>query len=330
MWNLNERTMTLCDALVDGAHTFEIERRVTACGTVLLDCGIDVPGSIEAGLLLARICLADLADVQLVDCEQTLDPRQTDLDRCVQVTTDQPVAACMASQYAGWEVKEGSFFAMGSGPMRAAAAREPLFQEPLFVEGQYRERSESCVGVLESSKFPPEEVCQRTATRCGIEASQLTLLVAPTRSMAGGLQVVARSVETALHKLHELGFDLGRVVHGHGSAPLPPPTEDDLAAIGRTNDAILYGGQVTLKVRGDDRSLQEIGPRTPSCASADYGLPFAEVLARCDHDFYQIDPLLFSPAVVTLENVETGNCFRYGQVDCEVLARSFGRSVGSS
>ena len=324
MGQLNERALLLGDMLVGGARHFGIERHVLACGTVLLDCGVKAPGSVEAGLYLARICLADLAEVRLVDGQTGFDTSTASLGASVQVVTDQPIVACMAAQYAGWEVRGKDYFAMGSGPMRAVAAREPLFEEPLFADGPYREKSESCVGVLESGQFPTEPVCQQIADECGIESSRLMLLVAPTRSKAGMLQIVARSVETALHKLHELGFDLGRVVHGCGTAPLPPPTEDDLAALGRTNDAILYGGEVTLKVRGDDESLQAIGPKTPSSASSDHGKPFAQLFADAGHDFYQIDPLLFSPAVVTLENIETGNHFRYGHTAPDLLELSFG------
>jgi methenyltetrahydromethanopterin cyclohydrolase len=147
--------------------------------------------------------------------------------------------------------------------------------------------------------------------------------VAPTASNAGTLQVVARSAETALHKLHELGFDLGRVVAARGSAPLAPVARDDMAAIGRTNDAVLYGGVVTIQVRGDDASLDAVGPRVPANSSSDYGLPFAEIFARYDGDFYKIDPLLFSPAVVVFENLDTGRSFRYGAVNPAVLQRSF-------
>jgi len=106
--------------------------------------------------------------------------------------------------------------------------------------------------------------------------------------------------------------------------PLPPAAKDDLAAIGRTNDAILYGGHAVLYVRGDDESLQKVGAQTPSSASKDYGRPFAEVFASYDHDFYKIDPHLFSPAVVTFVNIETGNSFRFGKFDHDVLSRSFG------
>lgn len=308
--SLNERTLQLCDEIAARADELQVTRHQLSCGTTVFDFGIDTSGNRAAGLLLAKVCLADLAGVSLVTSEPW---------PLVAVATDHPVAACMASQYAGWEIKGDNFFAMGSGPMRAAAGREPLFDDI-----DYREKSDSCVGVLESSKLPPETVCEEIAAKCGIGADRLTLLVAPTSSQAGTLQVVARSVETALHKLHELGFDLSRVERGQGFAPLPPVAEDDLAAIGVTNDAILYGGEVTLYVRGDDRSLAKIGPRVPSSSSADYGRPFAEVLAGCDNDFYRVDPLLFSAAKITFVNTDSGQHHAFGQTNAAILEKSFG------
>ena len=310
--NLNHRAVSLCSHLADDAQRLRVELHRQDSGALVVDCGVKSVGGLDAGLLLARVCLADLATVSLA-------PGANGLGPIVQVQTDHPLLACMASQYAGWEVKGEKFFAMGSGPMRAAASREPLFEDL-----KYRESASHCVGVLESGKLPNDEVCRDVAAKCGVEPSALMLLVAPTRSIAGTLQVVARSVETALHKLHELKFDLHRVVSGWGSAPLPPPAKDDMAAIGRTNDAILYGGHAVLYVRGDDESLREIGARTPSSASKDYGRPFAEIFASYNHDFYQIDPHLFSPAVVTLVNLDTGNSFRFGKFDDAVVAKSFG------
>ena len=60
------------------------------------------------------------------------------------------------------------------------------------------------------------------AERAGVAPAELTLLFAPTASLAGGVQIAARIVETALHKLHELDFDVRRVVSGFGTCPLPP------------------------------------------------------------------------------------------------------------
>ena len=151
----------------------------------------------------------------------------------------------------------------------------------------------------------------------------VTLLVADTTSLAGTVQIVARSVETALHKLHELGFELGRIRSGFGAAPLPPPAPDKVQAIGRSNDAILYGGQVTLWVDGDDASLERLGPQVPSGSAADHGRPFAEIFAAYDHDFYRIDRGLFSPAQIRFVNLESGRTHDFGQLRRDVLSASF-------
>ena len=150
------------------------------------------------------------------------------------------------------------------------------------------------------------------AERAGVAAADLTLLFAPTASLAGSVQVAARVVETALHKLHELEFDVGRVVSGFGSCPLPPVARKDPEAIGRTNDAVLYGGQVELTVDAPDEELEAVVPRLPSSASDDYGEPFGHVLEAADWDFYKIDPLLFSPAEVRLVSVASGRSFHAG------------------
>jgi methenyltetrahydromethanopterin cyclohydrolase len=224
----------------------------------------------------------------------------------------------MASQYAGWQVVSDGYFAMGSGPMRAASGREELFTSIGFRESVTR-----AVGVLEAGKLPPTEVAERIAQDCGVAPSQLTLLVARTASLAGTVQVVARTVETCLHKLHEVGFDLACVRSGYGVAPLPPVAVNDMAGIGRTNDAVLYGGEVTLWVQADDAQLREIGPGIPSASSPDHGQPFCKIFERYNHDFYRIDPLLFSPAVVTLVNLTSGRTHRFGQLCPEVLQQSF-------
>jgi len=310
---LNERAATLCEQLLADRQALGIAASRLSCGTQVIDCGASVPGGLEAGRRLAEICLSGLGQVRFV-------PAATEMETAlaVLVTTDQPQAACMASQYAGWQLARDKFFAMGSGPMRAAAGKEELFDTIGL-----RERPGRAVGVLETRKYPPDELCVEIAAACGVGADKLTLLVAPTASMSGTIQVVARSVETALHKLFELGFDLSCIESGAGVAPLPPVSADDLVAIGRTNDAILYGGEVTLWVRADDKELEAVGPHVPSGASADFGEPFAAIFERYQRDFYKIDPHLFSPAVVTLANRNTGRSFRFGHTLPRVIHQSF-------
>ena len=310
---LNKRAAELVARLLEDRESLRVTAKASACGTTLIDCGIDTPGGLETGRRLAEICLSGLAQVSFVSAAD-----EFDTGLAVAVTTDHPVAACMASQYAGWQISVGKFFAMGSGPMRAAAAKEAL-----FTKIGHQEKPMCAVGILETRRLPPDEVCRDLAEKCGVASEKLTLLMAPTASLAGSIQVVARSVETALHKLLELGFDLQRIVSGAGTAPLPPASGDDLAAIGHTNDAILYGGEVTLWVRGDDGSLEAIGPKVPSVASPDHGQPFAAIFERYNRDFYRIDPHLFSPAVVTLANLDTGHTFRFGHTLPRVIHESF-------
>ena len=322
VWNLNERARAVAEELIDRAADLNCVVN-TVAGATVIDAGTaslknpaGATGSLAAGVLLARACLADLADVELEPGRV----KDAPLPQVV-VNAHQPVAACMASQYAGWQISVGDYFAMGSGPMRAAYGREELFNEPAM--SHLREKPGCVVGVLETSKIPGENVIEYLCERTGVAPSNVTLLIARTASLAGGVQVVARSVETALHKLHALRFDLSRVVGGFGAAPLPPVAKNDMNAIGRTNDAVLYGGAVTLFVRGDDDSLAAIAPRVPSNSSADFGRPFGEIFKRYNHDFYKIDPMLFSPAMITFQNLDTGRCATFGAIQEDVLMESF-------
>lgn len=312
--SLNELAWQAADEMIAGADRLRLGISTSECGSRIVDCGVRAEGGLEAGRRLAEICLAGLGHV-------VIEPGRGEFAGLplIAVQTDQPVLACLASQYAGWQLTGERFFAMGSGPMRAVAAKEPL-----FAELACREQANRVVGVLESGKLPTEEICRKIADACGVDPQHITLLVARTASLAGTVQVVARTVETALHKLHELKFDLTRIRSGFGVAPLPPVAVDDLVGIGWTNDAVLYGGEVTLWVTGDDESLQAIGRQTPSCSSRDYGDPFAAVFARAGHDFYKIDPQLFSPGRVTFVNLDSGKTHRFGQLRPDVLAASYG------
>jgi methenyltetrahydromethanopterin cyclohydrolase len=313
---LNRDTVDLVAKLRSRWDRLRIREQTIPDGGTLIDFGLNTPGGLKAGLALARICLAGRASVRLAPsvCQSP-----TGLDVVVQ--TDDPIAACMGSQYAGWALKVNDYFAMGSGPVRALARVESLFEDLHLPD---EDDTAGAVGVLETTEAPTSLVFARMAERCEIPADRLTLCVAPTRSQAGMVQVVARSVETALHQLHELKFNLARVRSGFGSAPLPPCGGESLRALGRSNDAILYGGCVTLWVTGDDDSLAKIGPSMISAASDDYGHPFLEVFERNGGDFYKIDPKLFAPAVVRLVNLDSGRLHSFGSPAPELLKRSFG------
>src|SRR5919204_1830800 len=242
---LNDRARELADRLDADADAAGVEVIALENGARLIDCR---EGGFAAGRAFAEICMGGLGEVAYAPL--VLDGRWFP---GVTVTTDRPAIACLAAQYAGWRIDRDGYFAMGSGPGRALIRAEELYDDL-----DWDERAGAAVLCLETREPPPAEVADFVAERAGVPASALPLLFAPTASVVGGVQIAARVVETALHKLHEVGFDVRRVVAGFGSCPLPPVAGDDMAALGRTNDAVLYGGQVQLTVDADDDALREL------------------------------------------------------------------------
>src|SRR3954464_12944961 len=311
--SVNERAAELADRLAADAEALRVAVETLPGGTRVIDCGSAVPGGLEAGRRFAEITMGGLGSVAFAPV--VLDGRSYP---GLTVVTDHPALACLGAQYAGWQIKRDDYFAMASGPGRALIRAEDLYDD-LDVD----EAASTAVLALETRDAPPDDLATSVAERAGVKPGDLSLLFAPTASLAGGVQVAARVVETALHKLHELDFDVRRVVSGFGTCPLPPVARNDGEAIGRTNDAVLYGGQVELTVDAPDDELDAIVGRVPSSASEDHGEPFGSVLERAGWAFYAIDPMLFSPAEVRLASVQSGRSFHAGGVDLEVLERSF-------
>jgi methenyltetrahydromethanopterin cyclohydrolase len=311
--HMNESASEIADEMADHAELLRVTSKRLPGGARVIDAGVEIDGGIEAGLALAEICMGGLGNVSCTPVQ--IGPQSWP---GLTVWTDHPAVSCMASQYAGWAVSVGKFFAMGSGPLRAHARVE----RELFEKLGYQEQTDAGVLVLEGRALPTDEVAAWVAEKAGLQPRQLTFVVAPTASLAGGVQISARIVETGLHKIETLGFDVNRIVSASGTAPLPPVAKNDLRAIGRTNDCILYGGQARYTVKAGDAELEKLAQQVPASASRDYGTPFYEIFQRYGGDFYKIDPLLFSPAEVWLTSTETGRTFHAGRTNPEVLEAS--------
>jgi methenyltetrahydromethanopterin cyclohydrolase len=310
---LNEQAAEIADSMAEHAATLRVRVLTLGGGARVIDAGVEAEGGYDAGLAVSEICMGGLGNVAYTPL--------TVGDRTwsgVNVWTDHPAVSCMASQYAGWAISVEKFFAMGSGPLRAHARVE----KELFEKIGYAEKAEHGVLVLEGRTLPDDKVAKWVADKAGLTPSQLTFVIAPTASLAGGVQISARILETGLHKMEVLGFDVRRVVSGMGSAPVPPVAKNDLRAIGRTNDCILYGGRAHYTIRAADQELADLASKVPASASRDYGTPFYEIFQRYEGDFYKIDPLLFSPAEVWLTSTETGRTFHGGKLNPEVLEAS--------
>lgn len=295
-------------------------------GAWIVDAGIEARSSIAAGLLIGEICMGGLGHVDLHCGGGGI---SAGWPTWLEVHSSQPVLACLASQYAGWSLSASKeetggkkFFSLGSGPARALAVREAL-----FTELGYRDRADTGVLVLEVDRRPPPIVVDKLLRDCSLQPEALTLILTPTVSLAGTTQVVARVLEVALHKAHSLGYPLGQIVAGVASAPLPSPSADGVVAMGRTNDAILYGGRVQLSVRGDDAAARELALQLPSRNSRDYGRSFADIFKEVEYDFYKIDGALFAPAEVWVSNLDSGNTWHAGALNMELLQKAWLQSA---
>ncbi len=315
--SVNALARPLVERLIAQADTLDVLVRHDVAGVCIVDAGIEVRGSVAAGLLIGEICLAGLGSV-------SLHPSGMDgWPTWIEVHSSQLALGCLGSQYAGWSLaasKEETggkkFFSLGSGPARALAGKEKL-----FTELGYKDRADKGVLVLEVDRAPPQIIIDKLLHDCALTAPNLTLILTPTTSLAGTTQVVARVLEVALHKAHELGFALGNIVGGSGSAPLPAPSPNGVVAMGRTNDAILYGGRVHLTVRGDDAAARQLAQQLPSRNSRDYGRSFADIFEAAGYDFYKIDGALFAPAEVWVSNLDSGNTWHAGALNMPLLTK---------
>ena len=315
--SVNALTNPLVEQLLSNAKDLRLGVERSVNGATIIDAGIYYDGGLEAGRLIAEICMGGLGHVSL----QT-STTFSHWPWMLSVHSNNPILSCLGSQYAGWSLAHEKFFSLGSGPGRALADREDLFKEL-----GYKDQSNSACLVLESDKAPPIEVIEKVSRDTGVSIENLTFILTPTRSLAGTVQIVARVLEVAMHKIHTLHFPLDHVVDGMASAPVPPPSPDFLTGMGRTNDAILFGGHAHLFVKGSDDAAVALAKALPSNSSRDFGRPFAEVFKSVNMDFYKIDPMLFSPAAVTVTALESGNTFTGGALDAALIDQSFGFSA---
>lgn len=322
--SVNAQVAPLVASLIADADRLRIQCHPQANGSLLIDAGIHCVGGLAAGQRVAAICMANLADISL-----RANPNFAQWPWQIEVATSQPVLACLASQYAGWSLscddpdRPGkTFHALGSGPARAIAQREEL-----FTELAYRDDPQATCLVLETDRFPPQPLVEKIVQDCGVKPEQLTLILTPTGSLAGVVQIAARVIEVGLHKAHELGYPLHNIVDALGSTPIPPPVKDGLVAMGRTNDSILLGGQIHLFVQGADADAEQLAQQLPSSTSSDYGKPFAKIFADYEYDFFKIDGALFSPAKIAVTAVESGRTFHAGKLDEALLNKAFNGSA---
>jgi methenyltetrahydromethanopterin cyclohydrolase len=314
--SVNRLAWRLLERLLENPDFYGVRVEKTDSGTKVVDAGIKARGGFQAGRLVTEICMGGLGKAEITY------RKYGDVELpSILVYTDHPAIATLGSQYAGWQMNEEGYFAIGSGPARALA----LKPKGICEEIEYKDECDRAILVLETDKYPPARLIERLVKDCKICSENMAIILTPTTSLAGATQVSGRIVETGIHKLRRLGLDPKMILHAWGCAPIPPIHPKFAKAMARTNDAILYGGTAYYVVEHDnEEKLKEIVRKAPSKASEAYGKPFIEIFKAANYDFYKIDPDLFAPATVIINNVKSGNVFRNGEIDAKILAASLG------
>jgi methenyltetrahydromethanopterin cyclohydrolase len=317
--SVNKLAWKLLEKLCADPELYGISVSKSPSGATIVDAGIKAKGGFQAGKIITEICMGGCAKARIVRKSYGEFELPT-----IFVYTEHPAIATFGSQFAGWQIKEGDYFAIGSGPARALAQKPKEIYEKIG----YRDDYEKAAIVLETDKAPPEKLIERFVHDCHVKPENLAIILTPTASLAGAVQVSGRIIETGMLKLSRLGLNPNVILHAYGTAPIPPIHPKFVKAMARTNDAILYGGTAYYIVDyGNEEEVKSIVEKAPSKASKDYGKTFLEIFKAANYDFYKIDPDLFSPAIVIVSNVKTGNTFKVGEINVEALAESFSLKV---
>lgn len=330
--SLNERALVIVEEMISKSEELRIKVSKASCGATIIDCGVNVKGSINAGIYVTRITAGDLIQVHIA----TMNYDDFSLP-IIHISTDHPILATMGGQLGDWEVKHGNYFAIGSGPARALALdrniptavgikREKLHKiglvtytpREIYEKIGYKDSYDKAVIVLESLEIPPNEVLELISKACHIMPKNLFALIVPTSSIVGAVQIAGRVVEVGIHKLGLLGFDFTKIFFGSGYAPITPIHPDPIEMMGRTNDAIRYGGVTYYKVNyPNDEELKEFIAKVPPKDDKS----FVSIFKDATYGFYDVDLTAFAPAIITINNVRTGNTFKAGYMKKNLLKK---------
>ncbi|MHA1195625.1 MAG: methenyltetrahydromethanopterin cyclohydrolase [Promethearchaeota archaeon] len=281
-------------------------------------------GTYEFGRLVGEICMGGFGSCQFIN----MSIKGVFIPGLL-VQTSHPVIALIGSQKAerlkikvqeGEKVKKLAY--MVSGPFRAKSRLD----KELFDVINYADDSNESVIVFESSKIPNESIMEQIFYKCKLEPENTVAIFTPTNSIPGTVQIAARVIKTGVHILREQNFNPHYLKYAMGTTPIAPIAKDDIQAMGRTNDSIIYGGCIYLAVdvpSDEESQMVELLQNCPSIVSSSYGKPFYEMLKEVDFDFYKIDSKLFAPAILTINNLRTGHTFTAGKINEDILWHSF-------
>lgn len=319
MFSITENSMGVLHEILINPEAIGCKVHKLNCGATVVDMGLECRGSWKAALLYTRATMGDLGIVSMG--EFVLDESFT--FSSVEVFIDQPMIACVGAEMADWKLGTGEYAAIGSGPARAQAAVD---SDHYIHCTSYRDTyDKAAVICLQTVAFPSEELAKEIAAACHVKPEDTYMLVSSSTCIAASMQVSARIIEQTCNKLLLSGLVTPEAVTAaRGNAPIAPVVKDENKTMGRINDALIYGSTVELWIDTTDEIIEKVAPQLVAKYSSPlYGMPFEEIFTSHDCNFFNIPLGVHSIGRVMIHNINNGKAVSCGEIDYEVLKKSF-------
>jgi len=314
--SLNKQSQAILNTLIQNAESLQVKVHKLSNGTRVVDAGVNVPGSLRAGLLISRVALGGLGEVTMTEEEYDGLNLPT-----VHVMVDQPALSLFCCQYPVPTIPLGAYKGIWSGPGKIHL-RQP---KQVFNLIDYSEPSKVAVFLVQSDQLPDSKVTSSLAKLCRVEPSQLSLVVVPTQSVAGAVQVAARVLEDPLGRaVKVLHYPLNRIKAMVGSAPLSPVYAGIWRKPGLTTDDMLfYASRITffIEARPSD-DLQNLAMNLTSAVLPRFGMSFYEMLKEVDFVFERLDSPSYASASITIYDMTSGRLYQAGRLHMDQIRKT--------
>lgn len=320
MISVNERAVKLAEKMMHDPEAYKV-KVLNICGANVIDAGVEADGGWEAAKLVTEILFGGLNEVTI----ETFPEKIGDVYyNSVHVHSDHVVLQQAGCNISGWELRPGKYAPVLAGPGRTVARKPGDWLEKY---SDYSDKYHKAVLTVEKGTIMTEDEVKDLIDATGIEAKDLYIILAASGSTVCSVEVAARIIEQTLHRLREEKFNLDNIIEAHGFCVIPPVVKDDLIAMGRLNDVLMYGGQSTFTVDCEDSEIEEVIGKITSDKCSEYGTMFQKIYETHGCDFYQVPMDMYSPAKVVIINQRTGRTFKAGKFNLEVLEKSFNYSI---
>lgn len=311
MISINENVTKYVDKMLDREEELCIRSHYLENKSTVIDCGVNVPGGIQAGVIYAMVSLGCLGEVTVVP--GIIDSHYVNF---IQACIDKPAIACLCSQKPAWKFKADGFSGTGYGPARAISQKPKV----IFTAVNYSDDAETAVINIETQTMPSAKELDYVARQCSTDPECVVALIARPNSIVGSIVNGTRAAEWALNRLFQLGYDVKDIMSASSVCPVSPLKKEEPEFIGASFDSIAYYGLVYLYVKSRDDKFKE----AVSASSKSYGKDFKALLKESQGDFSKVDHTMYAPARLVVNGMQDGSIEEYGKLDLATVLRSYG------